>query len=356
MKRILIIAGGTGGHIFPALAVARALRQQDIEIHWLGTASGLEKKLVSPEFPLRFIQMKALRGKGLVQKFFIPFRLMRAIFQSYRVIQRVKPKVILGMGGYVAGPVGFAAWLTRTPIVIHEQNAVAGLTNRILAKMARSILQAFPNAFIDKKNVKTIGNPIRIELVNTPLPRVRLINRKGPLRVLVLGGSQGARPINQKMVTTLRNYPYSQELIIWHQTGQSDFKWLKEVYKTLPLETRVDAFIDDIAEAYTWTDLIVCRSGALTVSEIAAVGIASILIPYPYAADDHQFHNGRFLEKAGAAIIIPEKSLTEKGLIHYFEQFARDRQRLLTMAECARSLSELTAVQSVMNECKKILL
>lgn len=356
MKRILIIAGGTAGHIFPALAVARALKKQKgIEIHWLGTTSGLEKKLVSPEFPLKFIQMRAFRGTGLVQKLFMPFRLVRAIFQSYQVIRQVKPKMILGMGGYVAGPGGFAAWLTRTPIVIHEQNAVAGLTNRILAKMARSVLQAFPSAFINEKNVKTTGNPIRIELMNTPLPRVRLINRQGPLRVLVLGGSQGARSINQKMVTTLRNYSCSQELIIWHQTGQSDFKWLKEVYETLSFETRVDAFIDDISKAYTWADLIVCRSGALTVSEIVAVGVASIFIPYPYAVDNHQFHNGRFLEKVGAAIIIPEKSLTEKCLIHYFEQFACDRQRLLTMAECARSLAGLKAVQGVINECKKIL-
>ena len=355
MKRILIMAGGTGGHIFPALTVARALQQQSVEVHWLGTAGGLENKLVSPEFPLNLIQIKALRGKGLARKLFMPFHLIRAIFQSCRVIQQVEPQLILGMGGYVSGPGGIAAWLTRIPIVIHEQNAVAGLTNRRLSKIARSVLQAFPSTFADGENVRTTGNPVRTELINTPLPRVRLMNRKGPLRVLILGGSQGSHSINQKIVTTLRNYPHPQELILWHQTGQSDFEHLKEIYKSLPFKTRVDMFIDDIAKAYTWADLIVCRSGALTVSEIAAVGVASIFIPYPYAADDHQFSNGSFLEQVGAAIIIPEKLLTERSLIHYFKKFAYDRDCLLVMAECARSLAGPKAVQNVINECKKIL-
>ena len=349
------MAGGTGGHIFPALVVARALKQQDVEIYWLGTSGGLEEKLVSPEFSLSFIQIKAIRGKGLLQKFSMAFHLIRAILQVYRLIRRVKPQVILGMGGYVAGPGGFAAWLTRTPMVIHEQNAVAGLTNRVLAKIARSVLQAFPSAFSNEKNVRTTGNPIRAELINTPFPRVRLMNREGPLRILILGGSQGARSINQKIVTVLKSYPHPKELILWHQTGQLHFERLKGVYETLPFKARVDAFIDDMAKAYTWADLIVCRSGALTVSEIAAVGVASIFVPYPYSVDDHQFHNGRFLEQAGAAIIIPEKLLTEKCLLRYFEKFAHDRNCLLTMAECARNLAEPKAVQNVINECKKIL-
>ncbi|MFW0078976.1 MAG: undecaprenyldiphospho-muramoylpentapeptide beta-N-acetylglucosaminyltransferase [Coxiella endosymbiont of Haemaphysalis qinghaiensis] len=354
MKRILIMSGGTGGHIFPALAVARALQQEGVEIYWLGATCGLEKKLVPPEFALSLIKIRALRGNGLLQKLFMPFCLTRAIFQVYRVIRRVKPQVILGMGGYVAGPGGLAAWLTRTPVVIHEQNAVAGLTNRVLVKIAQSVLQAFPGTFSDKKNIRTTGNPIRTELINTPVPRVRLMNRGGePLRVLILGGSQGASPINQITITALRNYPRPQELMLWHQTGQSHFDRLKGVYTTLPFEVRVDAFIDDMAKAYTWADLIVCRSGALTVSEIAAVGVASIFVPYPYAVDDHQFHNGRFLEQAGAAIIIPEKLLTEKCLIRHFEQFAHDRNRLLKMAECARNLAEPKAVQNVVNECKK---
>ncbi|WP_102157188.1 undecaprenyldiphospho-muramoylpentapeptide beta-N-acetylglucosaminyltransferase [Coxiella endosymbiont of Rhipicephalus microplus] len=356
MKRILIMAGGTGGHIFAALAVARALQQQGIEIHWLGTESGLEKKLVSPEFPLRLIQIKALRGKGLLQKFFLPFCLARAVFQSYRVIRRVKPQIILGMGGYVAGTGGLAAWLSRTPMVIHEQNAVAGLTNRVLVKIAHSVLQAFSGTFSGGRgDVKTTGNPIRAELINTPLPRIRLLNRQGPLRILVLGGSQGARSINQKIMTTLKNYPHPQELMLWHQTGQVDYERLKRAYSTLNFTAQIDGFIDDMAKAYTWADLIVCRSGALTVSEIAAVGVASIFIPYPYAVDDHQLYNGRFLEQAGAAIIIPEKLLTAKCLIFYFKQFAHDRNRLLRMAECARNLAEPKAVQNIINECKKLL-
>lgn len=354
MKRILIMGGGTGGHIFPALAVARALKQQGIKIYWLGATGGLEKKLVSPEFSLSLIKIRALRGNGLLQNCFMPFRLIRAIFQVYRVIRRVNPQVILGMGGYVAGPGGLAAWLTRTPMVIHEQNAVAGLTNRVLVKIAQSVLQAFPGTFSNEKHIRTTGNPIRAELINTPFPRVRLMHRSGkPLRILILGGSQGAHSINQTIVTVLRDYPRPQELMLWHQTGQSHFDRLKGVYKTLPFAVQVDAFIDDMAKAYTWADLIVCRSGALTVSEIAAVGVASIVVPYPYAVDDHQFHNGRFLAQAGAAIIIPEKLLTEKCLIRHFEQFARDRNRLLKMAECARNLSEPKAVQHVISECKK---
>lgn len=355
MNRILIIAGGTGGHIFPALAVARELRRQGVDVYWLGTVNGLEKQLVSPEFPLNFTKIKALRGKGFLDKILMPFRLVRAVFQSYQVIRRVKPQVILGMGGYAAGPGGIAAWLTRIPLVIHEQNAVAGLTNRVLAKIAASVLQAFPGAFADGENVSTIGNPVRSELASVPPPRIRLMHRQGALRILVLGGSQGARPINQKVIAALENYPNPQEIKLWHQTGQLDFDFLKSSYKTLDFEVRVDAFINDMVEAYTWADLIVCRSGALTVSEIASVGVASILVPYPYAVDNHQFHNGRFLEQVGAAIIILEGSLTEKCLIHYFEQFVHDRNRLLRMAESARNLSKPKAVQNVIRECKKLL-
>ncbi|QHG92412.1 undecaprenyldiphospho-muramoylpentapeptide beta-N-acetylglucosaminyltransferase [Coxiella endosymbiont of Amblyomma sculptum] len=358
MKRVLIISGGTGGHIFPALEIARALRYQGISVYWLGTVNGLEKKLVSHEFPLQLIQIRTYRNQGLIRSLFMPFYLVRAIFQSYRIIKKIKPKMILGMGGYVSGPGGFVAWINRIPMIIHEQNVISGLTNRLLARTARSVLQAFPGAFSDRNNVKTTGNPIRSELLNTPLPRIRLMGRRGPLRVLILGGSQGSYSINQKIVETLRNYPHSRELTIWHQTGLSDFERTKDSYntfKTLSFEIRLDAFIDDMCKAYTWSDLVVCRSGALTVSEIISVGVASIFIPYPYATDNHQFHNGRLLEQKGAAIIISEKSLTNRCLVHYFKRFFRDRGLLLVMSECARNLSKRGAVQNIVNECKRIL-
>ncbi|AUJ58735.1 undecaprenyldiphospho-muramoylpentapeptide beta-N-acetylglucosaminyltransferase [Coxiella-like endosymbiont of Amblyomma americanum] len=355
MKRILIISGGTGGHIFPALEVARALQYQGIEIYWLGTTNGLEKKLVAHEFPLNLIKIKSCRKEGLMKKILMLFPLIKVIFQSYLMIRKMKPKMVLGMGGCVSGPVGFAAWLHRIPIVIHEQNVVAGLTNRLLAKIAKSILQAFPGTFSCRKNVSTTGNPIRAELIHTPLPRERLMDRTGPLRVLILGGSQGAHSINQKIMIALRNYPHPEKLAIWHQTGLSDFKWVKGFYEIFSFEVRVDVFIDEITKAYTWADLIICRAGALTVSEITAVGIASIVIPYPYSTDNHQFYNGRFLEKKGAAIVIPEKLLTVKCLVNYLKQFIKDRSRLLIMAERARSLAKSGAVQRVVDECKRML-
>lgn len=347
------MAGGTGGHIFPALVVARALREQGVEVHWLGTAGKLEEKVVAPEFPLNRIQIKAFRGKGLLRKCLMPFRLARALFQSYRIICRLNPGVIFSMGGYVSGPGGLAAWLTRIPLLIHEQNSVAGLTNRALAVMAKSVMQAFPNTFPENPKVTTTGNPIRVELLNIPLPQTRFADRQGPLRILVLGGSQGARSINQKMAGALNQYPRSNEIMIWHQTGQLDYQAVKNTYQKILIKTQVNAFIDDIASAYAWADLIVCRSGALTVSEIAAIGVASIFIPYPHAVDNHQFYNGRFLEQAGAAIIIPEESLTEVDLVHYFEQFAHHRGRLVAMAECARNLAQPNAVRYVIAQCEK---
>lgn len=213
MNTILIVAGGTGGHIFSALAVALALRKQGVDVQWLGAKGGLEERIIADHFPLHLIQIKAFRGKKVLQKFLMPFQLVRASFQAYRIIRQIRPDVILGMGGYVAGPGGLAAWVTRTPLVIHEQNSIAGLTNRVLGKMAKSILQGFPNTFSQNRKVITTGNPVRIELIQTPLPRVRLLeSQRGPLRILVLGGSQGAWSINQKIVAVLRHYPYPRRL------------------------------------------------------------------------------------------------------------------------------------------------
>ena len=352
--RLLIIAGGTGGHIFPALAVAQALRKKGVDVQWLGANGGLEEKLIPRCFPLHLVHIKVFRGKSGLQKFFMLFHLARACFQAYCIVRRLKPKVILGMGSYVAGPGGLAALVTHTPLIIHEQNSIAGLTNRVLAKMAKSVLQGFPQAFHGfHKKVITTGNPVRAELLKTLPPQERFKNRHGSLRILVLGGSQGARPINQKIMAALSHYPRPKEITLWHQTGDFDFESTQKMYEKIAVKAKVHKFIHEIADAYSWADLIVCRSGALTVSEITSVGVASILIPYPYAVDDHQLYNARFLEQAGAAIIIPEKVLTETDLIRWFEQLAQNRNQLLIMAKKARSLAKPEAVEDIVIQCKQ---
>lgn len=355
MNRILIIAGGTGGHIFPALAVARAMHDRGIDVQWLGTKGGLEEKLVPNSFPLTTLRIKAFRGKGLLSKVLMPWRLFWTTVKAYRVIRRLRPDVVLGMGGYVTAPGGLAAWLARIPLVIHEQNSIAGLANQLLSRFAKTVLQAFPDTFPDEDKVYTTGNPVRAELIATPPPADRYAKRVGPLRILVLGGSQGASAINDHIVEALKQYPRSAELIMWHQTGARDFEKMQKAYQSISVDSKVSPFIEDMAEAYCWADLVICRAGALTVSEIAAVGVAAIFIPYPFAVDDHQLHNSRFLEKAGAAMIVIEKTLTTPRLIELLQQFANDRDRLLKMAECARHLSEPRAVDQVVAECGKFL-
>lgn len=354
MKRILIIAGGTGGHIFPALTVARALREHGVDVQWLGSRIGMEDELVDGDFPIFYLSIKGIRGKSLWAKLLSPARLLLATWQAWRTIRRLKPDLVLGMGGFVSGPGGLAARLARKPLVIHEQNAIAGVTNRILAKYAKTVLQGFPNAFPDKVSAETIGNPIRPAISSLKSPFERLRNREGPLRVLVLGGSQGARAINQYMVEILSNYPDSSELEIWHQTGKQDYTSVQRSYRSITIPATVEAFIRNIAQAYAWADLVICRAGALTVSELAAVGVASILIPFPYAVDDHQYYNGRYLAEVGAAEIIRQEELTAEQLMQLIQGFVTDRARLITMAERARGLAKPGALSAVVNTCCKL--
>jgi UDP-N-acetylglucosamine--N-acetylmuramyl-(pentapeptide) pyrophosphoryl-undecaprenol N-acetylglucosamine transferase len=354
MKRLLIIAGGTGGHIFPALAVARKLRDQGVTVYWLGAKGGLETKLVAQEFPLHYISIQGLRGKGLLRKLLAPWQLCRATWQAYRYLRKIKADVVLGMGGYVTGPGGVAAWLARVPLVIHEQNAVAGYTNRLLSTIAKSVLQAFPNTFPAKRKVAATGNPVRAELVGAPLPQTRFFNRQGPLRILILGGSQGAQPINLAVLAALADYPDKAQLTIWHQTGTNHYETVKAAYANMAIAAKVNDFIDDMLSAYCWADLVICRAGALTVSEVATVGVASVFIPYPHAVDDHQLHNSLYLEQAGAAIIIIQQALTKERLVELFRQFANDRERLQVMAECARGFAQPKAVEQVIAQCEKL--
>jgi len=354
-KRVLIVAGGTGGHIFPALTVARALRDQGFDLQWLGSHVGMESELVGNEFPMAFVSIKAIRGKSLFSKLMSPFRMCLATWQAWRTIRKLKPDVVLGMGGFVSGPGGVAARLAGKPLVIHEQNAIAGMTNRLLSKHAHKVLQGFPNAFPPSVHAETIGNPIRPAIGALASPKERLKGRDGPLRILVIGGSRGARAINQVMVRVLSNYPDSQKLNIWHQTGSLDFENIQRAYRTIAVPATVEAFIDKMPEAYAWADLLICRAGALTVSEIAAIGVSSILIPFPYAVDDHQYANGNYLAAAGAAELIRQSDLTDDRLRDIIQGYEKDRSLLVDMAEKARSLAKPQALSAIVNVCQELI-
>jgi UDP-N-acetylglucosamine--N-acetylmuramyl-(pentapeptide) pyrophosphoryl-undecaprenol N-acetylglucosamine transferase len=352
-KKILIIAGGTGGHIFPALAVARLFSEQGDKVEWLGSEYGLEQKLVSPLYPIHYISMRGLRRSGLRAKLLLPFQLLKAIYKAYRLIRQVRPQVVLGMGGYVTAPGGIAAWLARVPLIIHEQNAVAGLSNRLLSYFARSVLQAFPGAFSAKLKVATVGNPVRRELLALPVPAKRYADRGEGLNILVLGGSQGASAINKCIVELAKSEAKELKLSLWHQTGEADCEMIQLAYQIVEADIRVDAFIDDVAKAYAWADVVICRAGALTVSELAAAGVPGIFIPYPYAVDNHQLYNARFLEKLGGAVVLEQKLMTVSALKNILEGFIQSRSTLVEMAEKARRLADLQAAEQVVAACVK---
>lgn len=342
-KRCLIIAGGTGGHIFPALAVAEILEKNACEIFWLGSCVGLEAKLVPEKYHLQQLSIKGIRGSGIIAKLLLPWRLFWAIAKAYRIIQRIKPDSVLAMGGYAAAPGGVAAWLARKKIIIHEQNAKAGLTNRYLAKLASVRLQAFEGAL---PQAITVGNPVRQNLFD--LPRAK---PSEPLKVLILGGSQGARPINRCILALCEQWQATNALRIWHQSGKTDFDYLQVRYQQLPVSVQLDPFITDMAKAYAWANIVIARAGAMTVSEIAAVGVASILIPYPYAADNHQYFNALSLSSAGSAILLPEPLMTVDVLTEYLQCFLRDQNELLKRGAFAKKFAFPNAAEKVANHC-----
>ena len=353
-NRVLMVAGGTGGHIFPALAVARALRDADFDVHWLGSHVGMESQLVDNEFPMTFISVQAIRGKTFFSKCFSPLRLCLAIWQAWRAVKKLQPDIVIGMGGFVSGPGGVAARLAGKRLVIHEQNAIAGMTNRLLSKHAHVVLQGFPNAFPSTIAAETVGNPVRPAISTILSPQERFKNRSGPLRLLVIGGSQGARAINQAIVRLLKHYPNPEALVVRHQTGSLDFEAMRQAYQSIRVSAAVEAFIDDMSEAYSWADLLICRAGALTVSEVAAAGVPSILIPFPYAADDHQYANGNYLVQAGAAQLIRQRDLTDSRLEQIVQEHASDRCHLLDIAEKARSLAKPQALSAIVQICQKL--
>ncbi|URL06184.1 undecaprenyldiphospho-muramoylpentapeptide beta-N-acetylglucosaminyltransferase [Avibacterium sp. 21-595] len=338
-KRLLVMAGGTGGHVFPAIAVAQYLQQQGWQICWLGTQDRMEAQLVPKHgIPIKFIQISGLRGKGIKALLAAPFKIVRAIFQAKKIIQDYQPNAVLGMGGYVSGPGGVAAKLCAVPIVLHEQNAVAGLTNSWLAKIATCILQAFPNAF---PNTEVVGNPVRQSLFAMPSPAERFVARSGKLNVLVVGGSQGARVLNltlPKVVEAL-----GDKLTVRHQVGANMSEKITALYPP-GADVQVTDFIDDMAEAYGWADIVICRSGALTVCELAAVGTPAIFVPFQHK-DRQQYLNAKYLADVGAAKIIEQKDLSAEALIEMLNQF--DRSQLLTMAEKAKAMATPQSAQQV---------
>ena len=354
-KPVLIMAGGTGGHVFPALAVAEYLRDQGIELFWLGTNSGLESRII-PEKHIQFLTIKisGLRGKGLAHLLMFPIILSIAFIQAFKLLTKYRPCVVLGMGGYVSGPGGIAAWLLRIPLLIHEQNSVAGLTNRILSPLARTVMVGFPGTLQGKKMLTT-GNPVRRDILDLPLPEQRFMNRGSqPLRLLVLGGSLGARAFNEIIPSMIKQMPERVNIDVLHQTGKQNYNSTKLLYEEHHLDTeKILPFIDDMAQAYEWADVVLCRAGALTVSELSVVGIASILVPYPYAVDDHQTFNARYLSDYDCAILIKQSELNETGLIKVLSEFHDRRIHLLEMANMTRNRSYRDATMDVGDACMR---
>jgi UDP-N-acetylglucosamine--N-acetylmuramyl-(pentapeptide) pyrophosphoryl-undecaprenol N-acetylglucosamine transferase len=346
-QTILIMAGGTGGHVFPGLAVADEMRGRGWNVVWMGARSGLEARLVPARgYPVAWIRAAALRGKGLLATMLLPFNLLIGFWQSARAIFRVRPDVVLGMGGYVAFPGGMMASLLARPLAVHEQNAIAGLTNRVLAGVADKSMQAFPGAL---KGAEWTGNPVRAEIAGMPAPAARYGGRNGPLRLLVVGGSLGAQALNAAVPKALALLSEDQRPSVVHQAGEKNLADLKNHYQSSGVRGELVAFIDDMARSYADADLVICRAGAMTVSELAAAGLASLLVPFPHAVDDHQTANARFLSERGAAILLPQHELSPERLCALLRSL--DRKKLLEMAAKAKALGKPEAARIVADRC-----
>ena len=351
-RPVMIMAGGTGGHVYPALTIAKALEAKQQPVFWLGTHRGLEARVVPANgIDIEWVSVKGLRRKGVAAMLVAPLQLAWALLQSLNAIRRRRPAAVLGMGGFVSGPGGLAAWLTRRPLVIHEQNATAGLTNRLLARLARVVLQAFPGSFKSRVAAETVGNPVRPDIAAIAAPAVRYPERDGPLRLLVLGGSQGALALNRLVPAALARLPAERRPIVRHQCGERTRDTAAALYRNSGIEVEIQSFIEDMAEAYAWADAVVCRAGALTVAEIAAAGLPAIFIPYPAAVDDHQTANARGLCDAGAAITVQERDLDESRLAELLDDFLDTRNALQERAERARALAAPDALMTITRHC-----
>lgn len=350
MKTLLVMAGGTGGHIFPGIAVAEALRERGWRIVWMGNADGMEGRLV-PErgYETAWIRFGALRGKGLLRKLMLPLNLLRGFWQALGALRRIRPDVVLGMGGYVTFPGGMMAALLGRPLVLHEQNAIAGLANKVLAGVADRVLTGFPDAL---PKARWVGNPVRAEIAAVAAPELRYAERSGPLRLLVVGGSLGATALNEVVPAALTRMPEAHRPVVTHQAGAKQIDALRAAYAKAGVDGELLPFIEDMAARYAQADLVICRSGALTVAELAAVGVASILVPFPHAVDDHQTVNARFLSEQGAAMLIPQTELDPARLADLLATL--DRSALTAMAQRARKLARAEAALTVAEVCENL--
>lgn len=351
---ILMMAGGTGGHVFPALAVARELEKAGYSIHWLGTENGIEKELVpANHIPLHCIHIQGLRGKGKLGMLSAPLRILRAVKEARAVMRELNPVAVVGFGGYVTGPGGVAARLSGIPLLIHEQNARAGMTNRLLSRFSQCVMQAFPDAL---EQALTTGNPVRKEVVALAGPEQRFASRKedaGALRVLVIGGSQGAVALNRVVFSAMESLTAVERPQLRHQVGKRNYADVSQQYQNAGIEADVTAFIDDMAAAYEWADLLICRAGALTVSEVAAAGCAAMFIPLPSAVDDHQTANARYLTDNEAGILCPQTEFTAEWLAAQLRHFAQHKDELRAMARNARALAMTGAAEQVAEQVKR---
>ena len=347
-KTLMIMAGGTGGHVYPAMAVADYLKAQGWKIVWLATEGGMENRLIAgKDYQVAVIQMRGVRGKGALRWLLLPLQLLIAFAQSFKAIRRYQPNVVLGMGGFAAFPGGLMASLLNRPLIIHEQNSIAGLTNRGLAHIADRVLAAFPSAF--GARAELVGNPVRADITAVVEPEQRLPGRSGPLRLLVIGGSLGAQILNEVIPQALAQLPPESRPQVIHQAGTKHIDALQANYQAAGVTADTRAFIEDMAAMYDWCDLAICRAGALTIAELSAAGVASVLVPFPHAVDDHQTHNARYLADAGAAVLMPQPELTVQALLKVLVNLTREN--LLDMAQKARALGKPEATATVAGIC-----
>jgi len=352
-RTILVMAGGTGGHIFPALAVAEVLRGRGWDVVWLGARGGMEERLIPPHgYATVWIRFGGIRGKSWLRKLLLPVSLLIAFWQSATAIFHHRPDVVLGMGGYAAFPGGMMAALLGKPLLIHEQNAIPGLANRVLAGVADRVLAAFPDAFNGRVDVIWSGNPVRTDIVNLAPPEARFANRSGPLRVLVVGGSLGAKALNVTVPQALSLLAQGERPVVTHQAGTAHVAELRETYRGVGVDAEIVDFIDDMALRYGEADLVICRAGATTVTELAVAGVGSILVPFPYAADDHQTRNAAYLADRGAALLMPQGGLTPQSLAETLRGLTR--RKLLDMARAARAVGKPDAAQKVAEFCTEL--
>jgi len=350
LQPILIMAGGTGGHIFPALAVAKALQNENCDIHWLGAPDSMEARIVpNNDIELHTVNISGVRGKGLLTKLLMPIKLIKATLQSLHIIRKTNPAAVLGFGGFVTGPGGLAAWLSRRPLIIHEQNAIAGMTNRYLAKLAKHVYTAFANSFKQSSLVEVVGNPIREDIAQLHA-RHQAVKSVGK-NILIMGGSLGAQSLNQIVPSAMALLNESERPSIIHQAGKRTFAAAKQAYSNVNVNAEVVEFIDDMANVYQWADLIICRAGALTVSEVAAAGLPAIFIPYPHAVDNHQYLNAKSLADAGGAIVITEEDLDASMLKTTMQELLRDEQRVIAMRQNSHAAAKLDAVTILKDKC-----